>query len=117
MFRRLVLLCSAGLLLCGFTLTAEYERDAKSDVDFCAGYTRRDVPSFEASVVTIDRATGAIQIDRRNATGPANALFARCMVSVRKWRLVERYLPKTADPTPPTTAASDRFASRGGLDR
>jgi len=117
MLRRLVLLGSAGLLLCGFSFTADYERDARSDVDFCAGYTRRDVPSFEASVVAIDQTSGAIQIDRRNATGPANAVFDRCMVSVRKWRLVERYLPRTADPTPPTSPVTDRVASRGGPDR
>ena len=117
MLRRLVLLGSAGLLLCGFTFTADYEREAKSDVDFCASYTRRDVPSFETSVVAIDRATGAIQIDRRNASGSANALFDRCLVGVRKWRLVERYLPKTADPTQPTASPTDRVASRDSLAR
>src|SRR5262245_19040351 len=108
MLKRLVLLCSAGLLLCGFSLTPEYEREAKDDVNFCAGYTRRDFSSFEASVVAIDRASGAIRIDRRNTTGPANALFDRCLVGVRKWRLVDRYLPRTADPTPPTSPPADR---------
>ena len=112
---RLGVVSAAGLALCGFTLTPEYEKQARDEVAFCVSFAKRDAPSFEAVVRSIDGKSGAIQIDRINSSPRGEVAFANCLAGIRKGRLVERHLPKTADPTPPTTPPQDRYA--GGEDR
>jgi len=113
MMRRLVVLGAAGLLLCGFAVTPEYEQQARSDVGFCVGYAKRDSPSFEATVRSVDTTTGGVRIDRVNANARGEFAFATCLMAIRKWRLVERHLPRTVDPTPPAVPGQDRYASDG----
>ncbi len=110
---RLALAMAAGLFLCGFTLTPEYEKQAREEVAFCAAFARRDAPAFDAAITSIDRRTGELRIERANSTPRGEVAFANCLAGVRKGRLVERHLPKTADPTPPTTPPQGRYAVSG----
>ena len=110
---RLALATAAGLFLCGFTLTPEYEKQAREEVAFCAAFARRDAPSFDATVASIDRKTGELRIERVNSTPRGEVAFGNCLAGIRKGRLVERHLPKTADPTPPMTPHQDRYAVSG----
>ncbi len=113
MIARLAVVSAAGLLLCGFTLTSEYEEQARDEVAFCVGFAKRDAPSFDAAVRSIDPKTGEVRIDRLNSTPRGEVAFGNCLMGIRKGRLVERHLPKTADPTPPAVPPQDRYAGGG----
>jgi hypothetical protein len=111
--RQLIVLAAASLLLCGFALTPEYEQQARDEVAFCVGLAQRDFPSFDAAVRSIDPATGDVAIDGLNPNARGEPTVARCLMAIRKWRLVERHLPRTVDPTPPPVP----YAGTGPLTR
>jgi len=115
MMTRLVALGAAGLLVCGFAVTPEYEQQAREEVATCVGYAKRDSASFDAVVRSVDPTTGEVRIDRLNANARGEFTFATCLMAIRKWRVVERHLPKTADPTPPTAGAQDGYTGKGSV--
>jgi hypothetical protein len=115
--KRHVVVGAASLLLCGFTVTPEYVQQAREDVAFCVDFAKRDAPSFQASVRSIDQQTGQVNIDRLNGSPRAEFAFSTCLTAIHKWRLVERNLPKTVDPTPPDPPAPNRYAGSGPLAR
>ncbi len=117
MVARLIVLGAAGLFVCGFVVTPEYEQQAREDVATCAGYARHESPSFEAAVRSIDPTTGEVRIARQHADARGEFAFEKCLMAIRKWRVVERNLPKTVDPNPPDTPAQGRFAGDGRLVR
>ncbi len=115
MITRLVGVGAAGLLLCGFALTPEYEQQARDEVAFCVGFAKRDFPSFEAAVRSIDPATGEVAIERLDSNARGEVTFARCLMAIRKWRLVERHLLSAVDHSPPPGFEDSRYASDGRL--
>ena len=106
---RVVIVAASGFL-CGFAVTPAYERQARQDVATCVDYAKRQSAAFDATVQSIDRNTGEVSIERLNANARGEYAFDKCLTALRKWRVVERNLPKTVDPTPPTVATPDRYA-------
>lgn len=106
---RVVIVAASGFL-CGFAVTPAYERQARQDVATCVDYAKRQSAAFDATVQSIDRNTGEVSIERLNANARGEYAFDKCLTTLRKWRVVERNLPKTVDPTPPTVAPPDRYA-------
>lgn len=119
MLIRLIIFGVAGLFLCGFAVTPEYEQQAREDVATCVSYAKRELPPFEAVVRSIDPTTGEVRIDRLNADARGDFAFGKRLMAMRKWRVVERNLSKTVDPNPQTVgnSAQDRHAGDDGLVR
>lgn len=103
MTRAIVLTCS--ILLCsGFVWPADYAEQSREDVSTCVTYARRTSPSFEAWVRGVDLETGRVDIARSPNDPRGERAFSRCLLSVRHWRLIERNLPKPAEPGKPDLA-------------
>jgi hypothetical protein len=73
-------------------------------------YARQTSPHFDARVESVDLETGRVEI--RHATGDARGelAFSKCLLSVRRWRLIDRNLPKPVDPGPPDWATMASLA-------
>jgi hypothetical protein len=64
-------------------------------------YARRTSPRFDAQVNAVDLETGRVDIERSAGDSSGERAFSKCLLAVRRWRLIERHLPKPPDPEPP----------------
>jgi hypothetical protein len=104
MTRAIVLTCSV-LLCSGFAWPPDYAEQSQADVSTCVSYARRTSPAFEAWVRGVDLETGRVDIGRSPSDDSrGERAFSRCLLSVRHWRLIERNLPKPAEPGIPEPA-------------
>jgi hypothetical protein len=97
MTRAIIVGCSA-LLGLGFAWPSDYAEQSRADVATCVGYARQTSPGFDAKVSAVDLETGRVDIERSQSDARGELAFSRCLLSVRHWRLIERNLPKPADP-------------------
>src|SRR5262245_6177528 len=81
--KRLAVVGAASAFLFGFTVTPEYIQQAREDVAFCVDFAKRDAPSFQASVRSVE-ATGKVNIDRWNGNPRAEFAFATCLTAIHK---------------------------------
>lgn len=104
MSRGIVLTCTV-LLCSGFAWPPDYAEQSRADVTTCVGYAQRTSPGFEAWVRGVDLETGHVDIERAPGDDSrGERAFSRCLLSVRHWRLIERYLPKPTEPGAPDPA-------------
>ena len=103
MIRAIVLGCTA-LMTCGFTWPPDYAEQSRADVATCVGYARRTSPGFAAQVRSVDLETGLVDIQRSSDDARGDVAFSKCLLAVRHWRIIERNLPKPADPGPSDSA-------------
>ena len=103
MVRVIALGCVAALTV-GFTWPADYAEQSRADVATCVSYARRVSPTFDAQVRDVDLTTGRVDIQRSPGDVRGEAAFSKCLLAVRQWRLIERHLPRPADPGLPEVA-------------
>ncbi|MGH7317573.1 MAG: hypothetical protein ACREJS_15090 [Candidatus Rokuibacteriota bacterium] len=103
MIRAIGLTCTV-LLCSGFAWPPDYAEQSREDVSTCVSYARRTSPSFEAWVREVDLQTGRVDIERSPNDSRGERAFSRCLLTVRHWRLIERNLPKPAEPGRPDPA-------------
>ncbi len=106
MARAIVVMCIA-LLSCGFAWPPDYAEQSRADVVTCVGYARLISPGFVARVNSIDLQSGRVEIQSSPGDSRGERAFSKCLLSVRQWRLIEQYLPKTTElePQHPATMA------------
>ena len=103
MIKAIALGCVAALTV-GFAWPPDYAEQSRADVATCVSYARRISPTFDAQVRDVDLTTGRVDIQRSPGDARGEAAFAKCLHAVRQWRLIERHLPKPADPGLPDVA-------------
>ena len=103
MLRAITLGCVAVLTV-GFAWPPDYAEQSRADVATCVGYARQTSPRFDAEVRDVDLATGRVDIQHSAGDARGEVAFSKCLLAVRQWRLIERNLPKPADPGPPDLA-------------
>lgn len=103
MIRAIVLGCTV-VLTCGFTWPPDYVEQSRADVATCVQYARQSSPRFEAQVREVDLATGRVDIQRTASDARGEVAFSKCLLAVRQWRLIERNLPRSPAPDPPSLA-------------
>lgn len=109
---RVTLQAIAFAIACGSLVTQtaafmwppDYAEQSRQDVATCVSYARRISPDFEAEVREVDLATGRVDIQRSAGDARGEVAFSKCLVVVRQWRLIERNLPRPADPDPAAMA-------------
>ena len=107
MFRATVLTCTV-LLCSGFAWPPDYAEQSRADVTTCVSYAQRTSPGFAAWVRGVDLQTGHVDIERASIEDSrGERAFSRCLIAMRRWRLIERNLPKLTEPgePDPTTMA------------
>ena len=94
---RLVTLAVAGLLLCGFTLTPEYELRIKEDVAVCVAHARQEYASFDAFVSRVEPTSGEVAM---RVLGGARGEFAftKCLMTIRDWTWVDDRVQRVTTP-------------------
>jgi hypothetical protein len=45
-----------------------------------------------------------VDIQRTGSDARGEVAFSKCLLAVRQWRLIERNLPRSAEPDPPSPA-------------
>lgn len=98
---RAVVIGCAALLTCGYTWPPDYVEQSRADVATCVDYARQTSPRFDAQVNGVDLETGRVDIQRSAGDSRGERAFSTCLLAVRRWRLIERHLPKPPDPGPP----------------
>jgi hypothetical protein len=107
MIRAIVLGGTLGctvVVTCGFTWPPDYAEQSRADVATCVQYARQTSPRFEAQVREVDLTTGRVDIQRTGSDARGEVAFSKCLLAVRQWRLIERNLPRSPEPDPPSPA-------------
>jgi hypothetical protein len=102
MTRAIVTACIAftAPLACGFAWPPDYVEQSRADVAICVAYARQTSPRFDARVESVDLETGRVEIQRVPGDARGELAFSKCLLSVRRWRFIDRNLPKPIDRGP-----------------
>jgi hypothetical protein len=99
-----IVLGSVATLTVGFAWPPDYAEQSRAEVATCVSYARQSSPGFEAQVRDVNLTTGHVDIQRSAGDARGEVAFAKCLLAMRQWRLIERNLPRPTDPGPPDPA-------------